>query len=33
MDRWPIDLADLELDGASRFRYPPLREAIAAKEA
>lgn len=32
MDRWPIDLAALELDGASRFRYPPLRKAIAAKE-
>jgi aspartate/methionine/tyrosine aminotransferase len=32
LDRWPIDLAALELDGASRFRYPPLREAIAAKE-
>ena len=24
-------IADLELDGASRYRYPPLREAIAAK--
>ena len=29
MDRWAIDLAELELDGASRYRYPPLREAIA----
>lgn len=28
---WAIDLADLELDGASRYRYPPLREAIARK--
>ena len=32
LDRWPIDLAALELDGASRFRDPPLRAAIAAKE-
>lgn len=32
LDRFPIDLADLELDGASRYRYPPLREAIARKE-
>jgi aspartate/methionine/tyrosine aminotransferase len=32
MDRWPIALAELELDGASRFRDPPLRDAIAAKE-
>ncbi len=32
MDRWPIDPAELELDGASHYRYPPLREAIAAKE-
>ncbi|MEA3043263.1 MAG: hypothetical protein QOH47_1101 [Sphingomonadales bacterium] len=31
MDRWAIDPADLELDGASCYRYPPLREAIAAK--
>jgi aspartate/methionine/tyrosine aminotransferase len=31
MDRWAIDPADLELDGASYYRYPPLREAIAAK--
>ena len=26
-------LAELELDGASHYRYPPLREAIAAQEA
>lgn len=32
MDRWAIDPAELELDGASHYRYPPLREAIAAKE-
>ncbi len=32
MDRWPIDPAELELDGASYYRYPPLREAIAVKE-
>ena len=32
LDRFPIDIADLELDGASRHRYPPLRRAIAAKE-
>ena len=32
MDRWAIDPAELELDGASYYRYPPLREAIAAKE-
>ena len=31
MDRWPIDLAELELDGASHYRYPPLRAAIAAQ--
>jgi aspartate/methionine/tyrosine aminotransferase len=31
LDRFPIDLAELELDGASRYRYPPLREAIARK--
>ena len=31
MDRSAIDLAGLELDGASRYRYPPLREAIAAQ--
>jgi aspartate/methionine/tyrosine aminotransferase len=32
LDRFPIDIAELELDGASYYRYPPLREAIAAKE-
>jgi aspartate/methionine/tyrosine aminotransferase len=32
MDRWHIDPAELELDGASYYRYRPLREAIAAKE-
>ncbi len=32
LDRLPISIADLELDGASYHRYPPLREAIAAKE-
>lgn len=32
LERLPFALADLELDGASRHRYPPLREAIAAKE-
>ena len=32
LDRFPIDVAELELDGASRYRYPPLREAIARKE-
>jgi aspartate/methionine/tyrosine aminotransferase len=31
MDQWEIDPAALELDGASRYRYLPLREAIAAK--
>jgi len=31
MDRWDIETADLELDGMSYYRYPPLREAIAAK--
>jgi aspartate/methionine/tyrosine aminotransferase len=31
MDRWRIDLSELELDGASRYRYPPLRAAIANK--
>jgi aspartate/methionine/tyrosine aminotransferase len=31
MDRWEIHAADLELDGMSYYRYPPLREAIAAK--
>jgi aspartate/methionine/tyrosine aminotransferase len=28
LDRFPISIADLELDGASRHRYRPLREAI-----
>jgi aspartate/methionine/tyrosine aminotransferase len=32
LDRLPLTIADLELDGASRHRYRPLREAIAAKE-
>lgn len=31
LDRLPLSIADLELDGASYFRYPPLREAIAAR--
>lgn len=31
MDRWAIDPAELELDGASRYRDPPLRAAIARK--
>jgi aspartate/methionine/tyrosine aminotransferase len=31
MDRWLIETADLELDGMSYHRYPPLRAAIAAK--
>ena len=29
LDRLPIRIADLELDGASHHRYPPLRRAIA----
>ena len=29
LDRLPFGIADLELDGRSRYRYPPLREAIA----
>jgi aspartate/methionine/tyrosine aminotransferase len=29
MDSLPIDLSDLDLDGASHPRYPPLRDAIA----
>jgi aspartate/methionine/tyrosine aminotransferase len=29
MDSLPISIADLDLDGASHPRYPPLREAIA----
>ena len=32
LDRLPIAIADLELDGASRHRDPRLRAAIAAKE-
>jgi aspartate/methionine/tyrosine aminotransferase len=32
LDRLPLRLDDLELTGASAYRYPPLREAIAAKE-
>lgn len=31
LDGYAADIADLELDGASRYRYPPLREAIAAR--
>ncbi len=31
MDGFGIDIADLELDGASRYRDPPLRAAIARK--
>src|SRR5204862_135705 len=31
LDRFPIDIADLHLTGASHYRYPPLREAIARK--
>ena len=29
LDRFPVTIADLELDGRSRYRYPPLREAVA----
>jgi len=32
LDRLPVSVADLELNGASYYRYQPLREAIAAKE-
>jgi aspartate/methionine/tyrosine aminotransferase len=32
LDRLPLGLADLELTGASAYRYAPLREAIAARE-
>jgi aspartate/methionine/tyrosine aminotransferase len=32
LDRLPLSLADLELDGASRHRYLPLREAIATRQ-
>ena len=31
LDCFPLTLADLELDGASRHRYRPLREAIGAR--
>jgi aspartate/methionine/tyrosine aminotransferase len=31
LDRFPIEIAALELDGASRYRYPELRERIARK--
>lgn len=31
LDRFPIGIEELELDGASRYRYPPLRRAIADK--
>ena len=31
LDRLAVSIADLELDGASRYRYPPLRRAIADK--
>ena len=32
LDRLPLGIADLSLDGASRHRYAPLREAIAARQ-
>jgi aspartate/methionine/tyrosine aminotransferase len=32
LDRLPISIADLELTGASHYRYRPLREAIGRKE-
>lgn len=32
LERLDFTLADLDLTGASHYRYPPLREAIAAKE-
>lgn len=32
LDRLPIAIEALELDGASHYRYPPLRQAIADKE-
>lgn len=32
LDRLPVAIADLALDGASRHRYAPLREAIAARQ-
>src|SRR3954465_890004 len=31
MDSLPLSLADLDLDGASHPRYPPLRERIASR--
>ena len=31
LEGFSVDVAELELDGASRYRYPPLREAIARK--
>ena len=31
MDRLPISIADLDMDGASHPRYPPLQERIAAR--
>jgi hypothetical protein len=31
LDDFSIDIAELEIDGASRYRYPPLRAAIARK--
>jgi aspartate/methionine/tyrosine aminotransferase len=31
LDRFPISIAELDLDGASHPRYPPLRERIAAQ--
>jgi aspartate/methionine/tyrosine aminotransferase len=32
LDRLPLTIAGLSLDGASRHRYPPLREAIARRQ-
>ena len=32
LDRLPLSIADLSLDGASRHRFMPLREAIAARQ-
>jgi aspartate/methionine/tyrosine aminotransferase len=32
LDRLPLRIENLELDGASHYRYPPLRQAIADKE-
>lgn len=32
LDRLPLSIADLSLDGASRHRFAPLREAIAARQ-